>query len=635
MSAENAAVLMVGTVGGLGNQLYQIAAGLSYGWRENRHCVFRRAWSSESVLAPRNAYWHTLFVDLDQLNTSEWDKLAKTANVYQDFSMGHRPIPSKAPSMLILLRGYFQHHAYIQRDLYRLVPLLFPTPIRTYARQLMLDHATADDNMSKAVDLGDWAFLHVRRGDYLKLQHTHPVLPMSYYETAAANFPPRVRFIIFCEQSDLESVRAELPPSLARRIGRFVDTQIPDYLQLLMMAHCEAGGILANSSFSCWAAYASTVWNARPTFVAPTTWFVDHKMNADVSGICLPNWFRCGSKPALSKHDEKKSWRPCGVVLCTVGGSLHARNEESMVKGLKESQVPLKRVSTEADALELATGPESKHWDVIWFPCGVPNNVAPFKSKRVLYGPHHFVFPKGALVESPTAKGDSHDNAAFMCLSDWNASVYREFGGLKTRLMLTIPFGLDTDLFRPSSSRVSSSVGSILLYHKSRPEAHFCAARDAIVRRFPKNRIVTFRYGSYKRDDYRAALADCRFGVWVGCHESQGFAVQEALSMNVPLLVWDVESMFDEHSLATGTPVYSRNDPLLAGKKLTATTTPYWDERCGVKFRRADQIDAALDELEGRESDKSLRPREFAVEQLSLKACTERLFQHLCLLVPQ
>ena len=42
-----------------------------------------------------------------------------------------------------------------------------------------------------------------------------------------------------------------------------------------------------------------------------------------------------------------------------------------------------------------------------------------------------------------------------------------------------------------------------------------------------------------------AALKQARFCIWIGRHESQGFAFQECLASNVPILVWDVQSMKD------------------------------------------------------------------------------------------
>jgi len=55
-----------------------------------------------------------------------------------------------------------------------------------------------------------------------------------------------------------------------------------------MMAQCGEGGIVANSSFSAWAAYLQPSCN---TIVAPKQWFAIAK-EALAADLCLPHWIR-------------------------------------------------------------------------------------------------------------------------------------------------------------------------------------------------------------------------------------------------------------------------------------------------------------------------------------------------------
>ena len=59
-------------------------------------------------------------------------------------------------------------------------------------------------------------------------------------------------------------------------------------------------------------------------------------------------------------------------------------------------------------------------------------------------------------------------------------------------------------------------------------------------------------YGSYSEDDYIRIVQKSKFGIWIGSHESQGFALEEALSMNCPLLVLDAQSMHEEFDAKNG-----------------------------------------------------------------------------------
>ena len=75
-----------------------------------------------------------------------------------------------------------------------------------------------------------------------------------------------------------------------------------------------------------------------------------------------------------------------------------------------------------------------------------------------------------------------------------------------------------------------------------------------------------FKYGSYKEEDYINYLQTCKYGIWIGTHESQGFGLQEVLSCDVPLLVWSVTNMNQQENWR-GAP------------DVKATTIGYWSKR--------------------------------------------------------
>jgi hypothetical protein len=52
----------------------------------------------------------------------------------------------------------------------------------------------------------------------------------------------------------------------------------------------------------------------------------------------------------------------------------------------------------------------------------------------------------------------------------------------------------------------------------------------------------------YNEAEYLTYLQSCKYGIWIDAHESQGFALEEALSCNVPLLVWNVSSLNREEN---------------------------------------------------------------------------------------
>jgi glycosyltransferase involved in cell wall biosynthesis len=109
----------------------------------------------------------------------------------------------------------------------------------------------------------------------------------------------------------------------------------------------------------------------------------------------------------------------------------------------------------------------------------------------------------------------------------------------------------------------------------------------------------------YNEKDYIEYLQKSKFGIWVGAHESQGFALQEALSCNVPLLVWNIKSMNQEYGS-------NYND-------IPATSIPYWDERCGDVFYNENEMEDTFKRFNSRLY--NYKPREFILENLSMEVC--------------
>ena len=92
-------------------------------------------------------------------------------------------------------------------------------------------------------------------------------------------------------------------------------------------------------------------------------------------------------------------------------------------------------------------------------------------------------------------------------------------------------------------------------------------------------------------------------------HESQGFALEEALSCNVPLLIWNVTSMNQEHGSS-----YS---------DIPATTIPYWDERCGEYFYSENELENTFNKFVS--NIETYKPREYIVDNLSFDVCEQKL----------
>ena len=135
---------------------------------------------------------------------------------------------------------------------------------------------------------GPWIAVHVRRGDYLKPRNSsyHGLLGASYYETALSKLSLRgcdFRVVAFSDDPDAalelfgaqaSSVETVRPPAESN----------PAESMLLMS---QAGAIVtANSSFSWWAGWLADP--AASTVVCPVPWF--SQAGADESDLRPPTW---------------------------------------------------------------------------------------------------------------------------------------------------------------------------------------------------------------------------------------------------------------------------------------------------------------------------------------------------------
>lgn len=254
-----------------------------------------------------------------------------------------------------------------------------------------------------------------------------------------------------------------------------------------------------------------------------------------------------------------------------------------------------------------------KPYDLVIIPSEyIPPYAFP-KAKHIMYGPHNFVFTNG-LWQGRQNSGYFQPHCFYNLLSDWIISLQeKEFGGMSLPSK-AVPFPVDVDRFCPS---LQEATYDCFVYFKGRKHDLLPYAESRL--KALGLRYTVLQYGSYTEEQYLNVLRSSRFGIWIGSHESQGFALQEALSTNVPLLVWNVRSMFDEYNRQN--EVSYKEDQRLY--KFTATSVPYWDQRCGELFYEKEEFDTKV--MQVSQSYANYRPRDYVVEALSPVACYKRL----------
>lgn len=273
--------LSIDLCGGLGNQMFQIMAVLSFAKKYEYEPIFERITASPSVFHPRPVYWHSIFrsIAIPTQKTEYYQKILFTHTIQE-------PGPGHHPSIEAQLKEYRQNHALGNVKLcgYYQSPLYFHDSLSLLSVFCL----------PLTVSLPDHTHLvsvHVRRGDYLKLQNFHIVLPISYYEKAAACFDGSKSFFIIFSDDPKWCTDHLLNNQKVFARGCVVGEESGDDVQQLgMMMQCKGGHIIANSSYSWWGAVLSGDKNRL--VIAPSSWFVPFGENQAITSTLAasPNW---------------------------------------------------------------------------------------------------------------------------------------------------------------------------------------------------------------------------------------------------------------------------------------------------------------------------------------------------------
>lgn len=173
------------------------------------------------------------------------------------------------------------------------------------------------------------------------------------------------------------------------------------------------------------------------------------------------------------------------------------------------------------------------------------------------------------------------------------------------------PVGIETDLWTPTPAAQKSV--DVLLYDKVRWEHDRYASEliDPIRKNLEASgrSVEMIRYGDYKEDDYKAALARCRSMVFLCEHESQGIACQQALSSGIPVFAWDRGGPWQD-------PEYFPDKVRYEGG---VSSVPYFDARCGSTFVDAAGFVSGWSDFWSHISAGVFAPRDYVMENLTLE----------------
>ena len=190
---------------------------------------------------------------------------------------------------------------------------------------------------------------------------------------------------------------------------------------------------------------------------------------------------------------------------------------------------------------------------------------------------------------------------------EWALEFYRDAPALKAKSRVC-PCGIDTDLWKPSVDATEKRLA--VVYWKGGDET-FCEQVEQIVRRCglePRRlRSLHGEHAMFDPGDYRRLLDRSTIGVFLSTFETQGLALAEAWSMDVPTVVWDPQGTAQWR----GRSFESRS------------SAPYLTPATGRRWRTIEEFEPAL---RGALADRAgFRPRGWMLANMTDAICAAAL----------
>lgn len=259
-------------LGGLGNNLFQIASAYSYSLKNDKELVLINE-KFGATHKPLSSYKDNIFnqiIFVDKYDVSKF-------NIYNENGFHFQEIPHIDGD--VFLNGHFQSGKYFKEHSNE-IKRLFQQPNLAYKNIMTI----AGEKYGVNINIDNTCSIHVRRGDYLSSPNHHPAQNMNYYMKAIRQMSKDTVFLIF---SDDIAWCKENFPDLPEKF-KFVEGNA-DHEDLLLMSNCK-NNIICNSTFSWWAAWLNT--NSEKKVIIPDKWFGPAYADYNTEDLYCENWIR-------------------------------------------------------------------------------------------------------------------------------------------------------------------------------------------------------------------------------------------------------------------------------------------------------------------------------------------------------
>ena len=246
--------------GGLGNQLFQVAAAKSLAldlkedFAINHDICYTPNQGQKS-----GKYKNTFFRNIKET-------IVVPNIIYKEPEYSYNQIPKVKN---ISIQGYFQSEKYFINNKETIINDF--TLGKEFFDEIRI---WKDENKITKTTVG----VHIRRGDYLKFSHHHKINGIEYYQAAFKEFN-NVSFIIVSD--DIQWAKENITGNNIYYSD--LNDEIKDFCLLMSCDH----NINANSTFSWWASYLNK--NLNKKIYVPSEWYTK-EANCNIKDLIPEKW---------------------------------------------------------------------------------------------------------------------------------------------------------------------------------------------------------------------------------------------------------------------------------------------------------------------------------------------------------
>ncbi len=261
-----------------------------------------------------------------------------------------------------------------------------------------------------------------------------------------------------------------------------------------------------------------------------------------------------------------------------------------------------------------------KWLDLIWYPYVLNHDLN--STKRLLIHDDFFAIKKLNTVKKETKiilwpnlyNMPRHipnyinlNNYIYLFPSKWIEWMWKNFWyRWKTYVW---PVWIDTNIFTSSTNKKNQ----VLLYIKMRKNKDIEFVKNKLKKKWIDFKIIN--YWQYNEKNFKHILKKSKYVIWLWIPETQWIALQEILSTNTPILIWEISKLWDWNISNEKQDYLLNNEELNYSKWVTSAE--YFDDTCWLKIKQKNELDWAIKYME--DHYKTFNPRKYILKNLSLE----------------